>query len=384
MKLCHIVPSLEEQHGGPSKSVHALCAALADAGHDIDLFTTRLDAPRSGDRRLDGKLRITTFQRDWPDRLCRSVGLCDAVANIETDVMHHHAIWLRTLDYARRGAARSNAKLVISPRGMMSRWAWRHHRWRKQVALNFIHPGALSAADGWHVTSPEEENELRELGFDEPICIAPNGVEAPSPENAAAATAYWHEECPEIGSRRVALFYSRFHPKKRVLELIDLWLEHAPADWILLLVGITQDYSPEMLDRYVMNMSGSGRVRIFDGIGRPPPYGIASLFLLPSHNENFGMSIAEAMAHGVPAVVTDTTPWSGLNTDHRGWCVPWSAYAAAIREATAESDSQLRARGEKARTWVLAEFSWTKSAKRLADFYLNLRSDATIPSQTAR
>lgn len=377
MKLCHIVPSLEEQHGGPSKSVSALCHALATAGHHVDLFTTRPGALRSGSVEREVDPRIISFRRDWPDRLCRSAGLRSALMSETPEIVHHHSIWLRTLDYARAGAKRAKAALVLSPRGMMSRWAWHHHHWRKQIAMQLVHPGAFSAVAGWHVTSPEEEQEIRALGYTEPICVAPNGVDEPTPDDIASATAYWNTECPETATRPVALFYSRFHPKKRVLELIDLWLEKAPTDWLLLLVGIPQEYSPEMLDRYVVNMSGSGRVRAFNGIGRPPPYAVASLFLLPSHSENFGMAIAEAMAHRVPVVVTDSTPWSEVNTQQCGWCVAWGQFGSALTAATAETGATLRARGEKARAWVLEKYSWRHTAEKLSEFYARLRPAVT-------
>jgi glycosyltransferase involved in cell wall biosynthesis len=255
---------------------------------------------------------------------------------------------------------------------MMGAWAWRHRGWRKKIARAFVHPGALAAVDGWHATSPEEAHDIRELGFEQPVCIAPNAVDAPTEADTAAAAAHWIAACPDIAKRPVALFYSRFHQKKRVIELIDLWLERGPRDWLLLLVGIPQDYTAAELEAYVMRMSGAGRVRAFAGVGRPPPYAVASLFLLPSHNENFGLVIAEALAHGVPALVTDTTPWSGLNTDSRGWCVPWNAYGDALIAATAENPSALRERGRRAREWVLREFSWDKSARDLAAFYLSL------------
>jgi glycosyltransferase involved in cell wall biosynthesis len=176
-----------------------------------------------------------------------------------------------------------------------------------------------------------------------------------------------------VARQPVALFYSRLHQKKRVLELIDLWLERAPRDWLLLVVGIPQDYTPEMLEQYVLCASGAGRVRVFAGLDRPPPYAVASLFLLPSHNENFGLVVAEAMAHGVPALVTDTTPWRALNTGERGWCVPWSEYPAALLAATGEGVQRLRQRGQLARDWVLKEFSWDRSARHLTDFYEQLK-----------
>lgn len=373
MQLCHIVPSLEEQHGGPSKSVRALCAALAGRGEDVDLLATAAVGMPGGEVKTEGRLRVRMFHRDWPPQLCPSAGLRDAVAQSNAAIVHHHSLWLRTLHYAHQRARRADARLVISPRGMMSRWAWRHRAWRKQLARALIHPGALEAAAGWHATSAEEEQEIRDLGFQQPVCVAPNGVEAPTESESTVAAAYWRETCPAVASQPVALFYSRFHQKKRVLELIDLWLERGPKDWLLLLVGIPQDYTPETLGRYVRQMSGAGRVVAFTGARRPPPYAVASLFLLPSHSENFGLVVAEAMAHGVPVVVTDTTPWSAVNAAGIGWCVPWEKYAPAIQAATTEGVERLRERGSRARDWVLQGFSWERSAAMLREFYARLR-----------
>ena len=369
MKLTQIVPSLEARYGGPSVSVRALSAALARAGNSTRLLTTAPDQPASRD---EGPLHIDTFRRGWPGRICPSAGLRAALLSEPTDLVHHHSLWLRTLHYAHLASRKHRTPLVISPRGMMSRWAWRHRDWRKKFARSFIHPGAFEAAAGWHATSNEEADEIRALGFNQPVCVAPNGVDAPDPAEAAAAATHWHTACPASAQRPVALFYSRFHQKKRVIELIDLWLEHGPKHWLLLLVGIPQDYSPHDLEQYVTRNSGGGRVQVFSGVNRPPPYSIASLFLLPSHNENFGLVIAEALAHGVPALVTDTTPWRDLNTDARGWCVPWSEYPSALRAATTESSLAIRERGQRARTWVLREFAWDRSARTLADFYATL------------
>jgi glycosyltransferase involved in cell wall biosynthesis len=369
LKIVQIVPSLEARHGGPTRSVFALSAALVDVGHSVDLFTTD---PGPETTRLEGSLRITHHHRDWPERVCRSASLRDAIAHSGAGVFHHHALWLRTLHYTHRRAAGRDV-FVISPRGAMGPWAWNHHRHRKRLANALLHPGALAAVDGWHATSVEEEAEIRARGFTQPVCVAPNGIEPPAAATVAHARDYWNERCPATRSRPVALFYSRFHSKKRVLELIDLWLEAGPRDWLLLLVGIPQDYTPELLERHVHQRSGAGRVAVFSGADRPAPYPVASLFLLPSHNENFGLVIAEALAHAVPALVTDTTPWRGLNTDNRGWCVPWAEYATALRSATSEPVERLAERGARARTWALGEFSWVRSATRLAEFYGELR-----------
>lgn len=373
MNIAHIVPSLEIRQGGPSVSVPALAGALAKLGHEVELLATE---PGPGSAHLDGKLRVETFPRGWPPQVCPSPELQKRLQQSSAEIIHHHALWLRTLHYAHQSARANSAKLVVSPRGMMNRWAWNHHRWRKQLARALIHPGALAAVDGWHATSDEEAAEIAALGFKQPVCVSPNGVTAPSVEQRVRDADYWLKLCPAVGNRPVAVFYSRFHRKKRVLELIDLWLAHAPQDWLLLLVGIPQEYTPEILERYVLRASGAGRVRAFSGENRPPPYAVGSLFLLPSHSENFGLVIAEAMAYGLPAVVTDSTPWSGINEGDRGWCVPWASYAEAVRAATQENYDQLRARGAAARDWVIAEYSWEQGAQRLASFYHGLKTSS--------
>jgi glycosyltransferase involved in cell wall biosynthesis len=376
VKSCHIVPSLEARHGGPSKSVLGLANALAQGGEDVELLTTD---PVSGWDKSEGKLAIHAYRRDWPRSVCASAGLRRHLRLEKADVIHHHSIWLRTLHYAHQAARRLRAPLVVSPRGMMDPWAWSHNSRKKSLARAFIHPGAFEAVDGWHATSMNEAEALKGLGFKQPVCVSPNGVSAPSAKDSEAAAAHWRELVPLSPKRPVALFYSRFHKKKRLLELIDSWLEFGPEDWLLLVVGIPEDYTPRMIESYVLRAGHSGRVRAYDGAGHPPPYSIASLFLLPSHGENFGLSIAEALASGVAALVTDTTPWTALNRNGAGWCVPWSEYGPAIRKATSEGLEALRHRGMIAREWVLRDFSWAESARLLSEFYAALKAEAKAP-----
>lgn len=299
---------------------------------------------------------------------------------LEADLFHSHGLWLRPLHYATRAARDRHTPHIISPRGMMSGWAWRHRSWRKQLLRALVHPGAFESATGWHATSTEEAEDIRARGFRQPVCVAPNGVAPPTAEELAMAQAYWEKTCPEVTRRPTAVFYSRFHRKKRVLELIDLWLEHSPVDWLLLMVGLDDDYTSTQLRAYVMRSSGNDRVKVYGGHGRPSPYAVGSLFVLPSRSENFGMVIAEAMAHGLPALVTDTTPWSAINIRGAGWCVPWERFAPALVDAIAEGTSALAARGAIAREYVLAEFSWENSARILTEFYKELISGVGLRS----
>lgn len=372
MRIAQVIPSLEARHGGPSRSVRGLSEGLAREGRAVDLLTTGPldDHPPSGSLALT----LRAFEREWPRFLACSTPLQRHLEAQPYDIVHHHSLWQRTLHYASRASRRGGIPLVISPRGMMSPWAWNHHRWRKAFAACGVHPGAFATAAGWHATSEAEADDIRRLGFTQPICVAPNGVVPPSEEEERLAARYWHERIPELNGRPVVLFYSRLHAKKRVLELIDLWISKPRGNWLLLLVGIPEQYTVAQLEAYVARKGGAGHVTVHDGAGGPPPYAVASLFVLPSHSENFGLVIAEALVRGVPVLATDATPWSALAREGAGACVAWSAYGSALDELLASSPETLRAKGDQARRWARAAFSWDNSAALVADFYDRLIS----------
>ena len=371
MNIVHIVPSLEIRHGGPSKSVRSLANSLARCGETIELLATA-ESGRPVDPAPDDAATVRVFPRVAPRRLARSPELRRHLLAGSFDCVHHHALWLRTLHYAHEAARRREIPLVISPRGMMSGWAFRHHRGRKRLASLLVHPGALAGAAGWHATSPEEAADIRQLGFTQPICVSPNGVVVPDAAGLAAARATWREICPAIRERPVALFYSRFHRKKRLQELIALWLSAPRGDWLLLIAGVAEDYTVAGLSATVAAAGAQDRIAVVDGAGRPPPYAVASLFVLPSHSENFGLVIAEALAAGLPALVTDTTPWRDLATREAGWCVPWENFGPALAHALATAPGELATMGARGRAWMGRDFSWESAARLLNSFYRHL------------
>lgn len=369
MRIAQIVPSLEARHGGPSRSVRGLAEGLARSGETVSLFTTGpLDTPGETIPRLT----VRSFRRQRPEMLARSAELDKCLRSYSHDILHHHGLWQSPLHYARTASTLTGAPLVISPRGMMTDWAWNHRRWKKRLATWFVHPGAFAAAAGWHATCEAEAEDIRRLGFTQPVCVAPNGVVAPTDAEETAAAQHWHDLLPALAGRRVALFYSRLHAKKRVLELIDLWLSAPRGDWILLIAGIPEQYSVNQLDAYLVRNRGTGRVIIQDGAGHPPPYAVSSLFVLPSHSENFGLVIAEALVRGVPVLTTDGTPWQALATHGAGFCVSWQAYGRTLDAMLAESPRSLQASGARARTWAHASFSWELTARTLKNFYTQL------------
>jgi glycosyltransferase involved in cell wall biosynthesis len=371
MRICHIVPSLEDRHGGPSRSVRALANAQAVLGDPIELLaTTEADQVHSTPEPDSASLRY--FPRVAPRWLSRSPQLRRYLCDHRFDVLHNHALWLLPLHYAQEASHRQRVPLVISPRGMMSGWAWRHRRWRKHLAELFVHPGAFAAAAGWHATSPEEADDIRALGFKHPVCVSPNGVTLPSEADLITARNAWQQIYPQSKDHPIALFYSRFHRKKRIKELISLWLAQPRGNWRLLIAGVAEDYTTAELTAIVAAAGAAEQITVFDGADRPPPYAVASLFILPSHSENFGLVIAEALAAGVPALVTDTTPWSRLAEHAAGWCVSWDHFARSLATALATQPAELAAMGRRGRAWVERDFAWDKAARLLQQFYQQL------------
>lgn len=367
MRVCHIVPSLEHRHGGPSKSVRALANATAALGVPTALLTTL--EPGQEIAAAHDLASLQVFSRDQPRWLCPSRGLRDHLGTHDYDCVHHHGLWLRTLHYAHAASRRTGAPLVISPRGMMSGWAYEHHRTRKRLAGALVHPRALTGASGWHATSDDEADAIRRLGFTQPICVAPNGVELPGDDELRAARDAWHERLPQLRNRRVALFYSRLHRKKRVRELLELWTSAPRGDWLLLIVGVPEEYSVAEIESWITAARAEKEVVVADGTTAPPPFAAAELFLLPSHSENFGLVVAEALAAGVPTLVTDTTPWRELAERAAGWCVPWENFGVALRDAIETNAAALRQMGAAGHAWVGRQFTWERSARRLIDFY---------------
>jgi glycosyltransferase involved in cell wall biosynthesis len=283
------------------------------------------------------------------------------------------------LGYAVRAAHARRVPLVISPRGMLAPWSLRRSRWKKLLAGRLIHPDAFQSAAAWHATSQREAEDIQSLGFQQPVCVAPNGIEPPAMD-PTLARAHYLRVAPELAGKRVLLFYSRFHSKKRIKELLA---DFAPIsgrqpEWHLLCVGIPEEYSVDDLRAAAAGLGLASRTTFLDGRDAPKPYAVAHLFALPTHDENFGRVIAEALAWGVPVITTTGTPWEQLNTIGAGRWVEIAAFAQELEGLMARPLDELRVAGERGRTWVVEEFDWARIAKTLRGFYERLTTHVPL------
>jgi len=107
-----------------------------------------------------------------------------------------------------------------------------------------------------------------------------------------------------------------------------------------------------------------------EGMRKSVVYQRADLFVLPSFSENFGVVVAEALAHGLPVITTRATPSGGLLDHGCGWWLEPTidALTETLREALDKDAADLRAMGERGRAHA-AEFDWSHIAQQTQDAY---------------
>jgi glycosyltransferase involved in cell wall biosynthesis len=363
--LAQVVPAIDSRFGGTSVSVPALCHALHGYDHRARLYFAGVENvdPAWPDY-------FAPCRDDWPPQLRRSSQLRTALQTHPCGVVHHHALWLPSLRYAHQAARKWNAPLVISPRGMLSSYALHRSRIKKCLARAIVHPGALEQAAGWHATSSQEEAEIRAAGFQQPVCVAPNGVDPPA-WNDSADRPRWLQRFPELADRRILLFFARWHPKKGVDWLLDWWAARQAnwPDWHLLIAGMPDTIDESQLHASTAKLGVGQRTTIADARRLPKPYRLAQLYVLPTHSENFGLTIAEALVSGVPVATTTDAPWQEINQHQAGACQPLDRLGSALEQLLAVDASELAAHGARGQQYVTANFSWDRQARALLDFY---------------
>lgn len=378
--LC--IASLVPEHGGPSRSITGLASGLAAGGMDTHLLSldygSRFAAPvLPADPAV--QVHLPPCPTGWRQTLRWTpafAGQLEAlVGHHAHSIVHDNGVWLGNNAQAARVARRCGRPLLISPRGMLGRWALSQSRWKKRAAWWVFQRTALQQAAALHATSAQEAAEFRALGLRAPIAIVPNGVDLP-PLSLRRARA--------VGAPRVALFLSRVHSKKGLPLLLEAWAAVRPSGWVLRIVGPDDGGHAAEVGALAQRLGIAAAVQLagaVDGAARWSEYRAADLFVLPSHNENFGLVIAEAMAMELPVLTTTGTPWEALRTERAGWWVNASpeALQEALREALQAPPDTLAAMGARGAAHVRASFSHERVAARMAMVYRWLLGQAAQP-----
>lgn len=286
----------------------------------------------------------------------------------EADVIHTHGLWLHPSWAALSWKAKFGHPHVASVRGMLEPWAWRHRAWKKRPVWWLWERRNLESAALLHATSEQEAQSFRDRGLNVPIAVIPNGVELPVDRKARSGGPPTEE--------KTLLFLSRIHPKKGLPMLLEAWAKVRPEGWRLLIAGPDEGGHRAELERQAATLAiGLGEEVVFSGPltgeAKEEAYARSNLFILPTHSENFGIAVAEAMAHGLPVITTQGAPWKVMEEKGCGWWTPVSVegIAQALEDATWRSPEALAAMGRRGRAVVEERFAWENIARDFVACY---------------
>ena len=336
-----------------------LALAQAELGHEVTVWCA------------DGHhLSVPELGQEPVNQIIFHIGTIGNVINSPCtyNIVHDHGIWLPFHRNVSKLCQQYQVPLVISPRGMLEPWSLRHKRIKKKLAWWLYQKKCLQSADALHATAAAEANQLINLGFEKSIIIHPNGVDVPIAKSEADLGSVQEQKA------KTALFIGRIHPKKGLSLLIEAWRQVGPENWRVRIIGPDElGHRADLEDQ--VKKAGLAGIWSFtgplEGSAKWQAMREADLFILPTHSENFGIVVAEALAAGLPVITTTGAPWAGLRIHECGWWVApeISALATALLSATRLPAEDLRKMGKRGLEWVKEEFAWPRIARAMLQSY---------------
>ena len=191
---------------------------------------------------------------------------------------------------------------------------------KKKIAWKIYQQKILNYSDVVHATCKAEAENLINYSVSSKIEIIPHGIE----NNKKLLKKDNSDKIKKI------IFFSRIHVKKGILELIDCWKQlDKEIPWQLDIYGPVSDenYFKLMLKRIRINNLENKifyKGSVFEKQNKDQIFKNANAFILPSKSENFGISIGEALSHGLPVLTTNETPWKLIDEYKAGYIFPFS------------------------------------------------------------
>lgn len=364
-----------------------MAGALSQLGAEVTVATTDGDGPNRLAPAYEAPVveagaefryfRRAWWSRDWKFSLGLTRWLARSISGY--DVVEVHALFTYPTIPGCRFAARAGVPYVLRPLGTLGGWSLAQRAWKKRPYYAMIERSHLARAAAIHVTAESEAAEVDALGFGDKARIIPLGVELGT----------------RTGRREVAggplrlLFLSRVHPKKG-LELVfaamRILRDRGCGAIELEIAGDGDAEYLRSLHAEAARLGVEGDVRFVgavQGDAKRDAFARADVFVLTSHNENFGIAAAEALAAGVPVILSTEV---GLARDvaarGAGLVVPLEPAAISAAIECLQRDPVLRsAMAERAYAYASDHLSWAECGRKLFSLYQELiatRRDALI------
>lgn len=397
IRVLHVIPSVSPTQGGPSFALPLFARAAMGKGATVAIATTNDDGP---DAQLDVPLNefakgpsgvACIYFRKNTEAYKVSLGLARWLRRhaADYDVVHVHALFSFSSYAAARAARRSGVPYIVRPLGVLNRWGLENRRRiLKQGSLRVVELPILRGAAAIHYTA---EAERQEAAAAHPDIAAVRSVVVPIPvEFAPASTSTeGHERFPITQGRRVILFLSRLHEKKGIELLLQAFAQFR-ADFPDALLVIAGEGEPG----YVASLRGKARSLGCDnevfwpgfvaGKDKAALLAAATCFVLPSFSENFGIAAAEALAAGVPSVLSDQIAIArDAGREEAAVLVPCDAavLATALRQVFESENLRGRLR-DQGRAFIARHFSMEAVGAALIELYASVVKETSARCTT--
>ncbi len=417
MKVLHVIPSVSDRSGGPAQAIIPMCRALqeqgtevviatTDHGIDVSSFEFQVSSLTPTDRAnadnillnnesLTRNSKLETrnyrgvptcfFPVQWGDSFKYSRTLAVWLdANVKNfDVVHIHAVFNHACIAAAAACRRHHVPYIVRPLGTLDPWSMKQKPLRKVLYWQLAGKRMLQGAAAVHYTASAEMSAAEDsLGITRGQVI-PLGVVAQLPANGNGAKLL-ADKLPNLRGRPYVLVLSRLHPKKGLDVFIDAFVSLVAKeefkDWRLVLAGEgPQEYVRALREKVAAARADNA---IFfagwlEGDEKAAFLRHASLLALPSYQENFGLCAMEALAAGVPVLVSPHVNLAAeIDAAGAGWITTVETSTIENTLAKALGSGAERSRRGTAGKILSLKFSWERLASRLTEMYAAVAAPA--------
>jgi glycosyltransferase involved in cell wall biosynthesis len=377
MKVLHIVASLSAKWGGPTQVIKELAENIVRKGVEVSVFSPSGAKVGKEISNLEG-VRIEVFKegpfsKAWTG-YTPSVTHALAMEAPKNDIIHIHEIWHYPHYAAYRAAKKANKPYIVTVHGSLDPWCLELKGFRKRIYAALIQRRILNEAAAIHALTEEEARDIQAFGVDVPIVVIPNGIK-PAKFQALPSPSEIEKLYPELVGKNVLLFLGRIHPKKGLDNLAKAFGQIAGSrnDIHLLIVGPDNDNYREQVERFLESEGVLARTT-FTGMlaerDKLAALSRADICAIPSYSEGMSIVVLEAMACGLPVVITRQCHFPEVAESRAGIVIePNADQLADALNKLLDNPRLCKEMGENGRRLVMEKFTWDKIADQMIQLY---------------
>jgi len=389
MKILHVIASLSTRYGGPSKACFEMAHAVANLGHEVSIYTTNIDGKKRANVPLykpvtNHNVKIEYYPIQFPHFWGTSVPLLKALRRKLNcfDIAHVHSLYLFPNWAAYHECKRQGVPYIIRPHGSLDPYIYHRHRRRKKIMELLFQNSGIKNASLIHATTEEEKQIARQFTFERPYSVVPIGLNLSEYSNLPSAGKF-KSKSPKIDNRTVILFLGRINFIKGLDILAKAFgkIVQIRKNTHLVIAGPDNDGYLEKVKRWLFSVNAINQTTftgMLDGQDKLAVLRDADIFVLPSYSENFGISVVEAMACGIPVVISNKVNiWREVKASGAGLVGSCDeSIFAEMMLSLIDNPEQAKKMGEKGKALVKKRFQWNLIGCELESVYKKVLSFA--------